>query len=224
MSARENMSPRETPSISSSSSSGNSLPLDLEGSKGRKRDYEGLRLSVAIQKSFGVSVYETRTIRELYFLSKYTDIITEMEAQRCFTTSYIALLFERHHQDKTIRMILTILAKRNLLSIYKYVGLANKTFGVTVYYTPDATNEDLKDMLRQYIVEDELRYEKQLQRKSKKTPEEILNHNEEVKRLSKAKKNEEYEQESKQKKDILCSHAAKIKQCYMPSCKHWRGH
>ncbi len=201
---------RESHMNSSSTSISNKLLTDSLGSKGKEREEERMivpihlgkitsmtitdstrTLGESIKESYGISHKDKKTISELNILSKYEDIVDEMETQRCFILSYLTAILGRHQTDKTVKLVISILVKRKLLHVYKYEGMAKSTFGLPVYYTSDAREEDLEDTLREYKNLDELRFAKQEQRKKKKvTPEEIVEHNEELRILSKKKKSE----------------------------------
>lgn len=176
----------ETPSYSYGS---NKLLSDRMGLEGEGRYYRGNSLSHSIKKSFGISHTDLKTISELNRLAKYSEIVNEMTVQRCFTVSYIADLLERHRKDKTISSVINILVKRKLLYIHEFVGKAKRTFALLVYYTHDATEQDLEDTLTLYTAQDEAWYKKEVQRKKTiKTPEQIVSHNKRVKELTKKDK------------------------------------
>ena len=142
-------------------------------------------------RTYGIDWGDRRqvmTARELQkFISNdiYLSLLDEIEMQRAFTLSYIASLFENELSKESIRSRLEILVRRKLLFKTKYVGKAKSSFGVGVYYTGDASQEDIDDALYSYRIDDELRYEKEMQRKKaakkKMSPEEIAEFHKKVK-------------------------------------------
>ena len=78
-----------------------------------------------------------------------------------------------------------LLVARKLLLIYPWKGTAKRTFGVKIYYTPDATQSDIDRILYEYEVEDELRKSQEDRGSKKKTPEEVVQYTQRVKELSK---------------------------------------
>ena len=192
----------------------------------RKEDFfEGNPLSRSIELDFGISHRDTRTIRELYYLNKYMELVDEMSDQKAFTRSYITDLFEEGPvtvSEKTIRKVINILVKRGLLRVLKFEGKARATFGVNVYYAGNATKTDIEATLRIYVAYDDLRYAKQVQRQ--KSFDEIKE-NTYVARMAGYEANQDADRDIRrlQIESVICEHGYMPKECTKNTkCKNFK--
>ena len=177
---------RERESIlnsSSSSSRGQNLShreMESRG-RGKEEDIHSLSLKEKFSRYYGIPYdhfSSDLTRNEFNFLVKYKDILDEMNSQRAFTLSYIMIFFSEVVSEKTVKRILKVLLKNQILSVYKWTGNAAATWGVNVYHSGNATEKDIQSCLIEYEAQDYIRYTKEKQRKalkekSKKTPEEL---------------------------------------------------
>jgi hypothetical protein len=175
------LSLREGKSFSSSSSRGNFFLKGKSGVEGEKKEnlkFDTLSLFEKFEKVFGIS-YDRQDLnlaRDYNFLKKYKDIMFYINEFKVFTRSQLASLF--NPDEKTIRKIILVLSNRKLIKSESWSGKSANTFGMVVYYTDDAKQENFDLALQEYYAADELRFKKQVQmakmkEKPKKTPGEI---------------------------------------------------
>ena len=112
---------------------------------------------------------------EKFLLKKHSKIMTLIHSQKVYSPKAFIETFadELRFSSKTLYKVQRILVKRKMLNITHWEGLAKRTFGMTLYFTNNATLEDFEDYMREYYNQDTLRYKKQLQREKKQTFEQI---------------------------------------------------
>ena len=121
--------------------------------------------------------------------------------------------------SKTLYKVQSILVKYNMIGMTKWTGKAKATFGLTLYFTFDATPKHFENYLREDVIRDELRYEKQIQRKlKKKSPDQIKEEmkekwsaqSEAAKELKQAEKQEEEKEQKEQQNKNHVQNWAKV--------------
>ena len=173
------LSERESVSSSSSSSSRSKVITPLGRGMGKGIDaistlsLPKISLTKAIELTYGISHLATQSINELRILNRHKEIIAEFEYQKAFTISQICFILGRHEKDQTVRKLLRLLVSKNLIGVYGWNGIAKRTFGVKIYYTPDATEKDIAKIIYEYEVEDEIRYNQESRSKTSKSQEDI---------------------------------------------------
>ncbi len=168
---------------------GNILPSEKRVLKEGGRILEGLSVSDGIKKSYGISHLERILISELNIFSKHPKIINTIDELRCFTFNYLCGLLERADGDKTVKRILSILVRREILLKFAFIGKSKRTYVLYIYHTHLATKEDVQSTIKEYVLGDDARHKKDEQRKKDppKTAKEVTAHNDEMIALKKVR-------------------------------------
>ena len=185
----DELSQGESSMNSSSSSIADKISIGNEIEK-RKGYFNGDSLSVGFTRVYGHHWNGIPlTIHELSRLDNFKDVLNLIESQKVYHINGIMREFDvSRYAIDTVQGILT---RRKLLTPIIWTGKSKGMFGMKLLCTQDCTEELITSYLIDYEATDELKYQKELQRSNKKTPEEVVDHNIKVKELSdQAKKDE----------------------------------
>ncbi len=205
---------RET--LLNSSSSSTSFPIwkiKMEGLREEEIEQTGESLSHGLERIFGVSWNEPISIDiDKLILKKNKKLINHIMDIKVYSPKGFMKLYEEDLgiSSKTLYKVQKILTKYDLLNITKWIGKARATFGLTLYFTNDASQIHFEKYLLDYIIQDELRYETQKIRDRKRSPEEIVDHNKQVRELSKLAKEKEPLNNQEKAKVILAAEEISI--------------
>lgn len=199
-------------------SSSTSVFQNLERGQGVLEDrgfYDGESLSQGFKRIYGFNIFDKITASEISLLTKHSDIFNLISEQKIYHFNGLSDTFEI--PKTTLRRVQTILVKRNLLNPIKWTGKAKRTFGMILLTTRDCTKEDIADYMKLTKLTDELRLDFQDKNPKNKSPaEKVVDHNQEVIELTKAKAALETEEPVFVPR---CSHDREGSRCVRLSCR-----
>ena len=142
-------------------------------------------LSEGFQRIFGFDLFNApltfHEAKKLESNKRYVELIQE---QKVYHLNGLCDVFDV--PKSSIRKVQKILIKRGLIGIIKWTGSAKKSFGIVLYVTRNCSLYDIEAYMRDIIAEDEIR--KAYEDKNTKKPEDVVDYNDEVSRLTKEKK------------------------------------
>jgi hypothetical protein len=171
---------------SSSSSREKDFLLGVWG-KGKEGFYTGETLSAGYERVYNFARNMIPpTVFEMVELHRYKIVLDVIEVQKVYHISGLVRRFQEQGITRyKVERVQDILVERGLLLPIPITGRAKSTIGLILYITRDCKQDQVHDYLRGFNAMDDLRYKKQLQREKRRvTPQEVVDHNKEVHRLS----------------------------------------
>lgn len=182
---------------------------------------EGLSLSDSFKVVYGYD-YNDKIIpiSERIILDNNKHILDLIGEQKIYHINGLVDVFNETIPALTthrIRKISKILSKRRILMVKVWTGRAKRTYGMILYYTRDCTKSDIESYMIDILAVDDVRLSfEHKNTRDKKSPEQIVERNKEVARLSAIK--EKAETQYCRCGDTILEHYNKQGECAVKDC------